>query len=177
MSSATVRIPETHQAESLTDMLQTKLRIPATSPEFDFHSAVNQVLSDVGLTTQDSGGKLTFYGQDPIVPSSFKFGAMAAVGVAARSITLAALWKSQTGEGQDIHVDVRKALRRFSGFFEGKWETINGRSPLLLTDVAPCSCLETTHSSSCRSSGKHAMGVTWSFSTFTPGCRRVRSIS
>ena len=84
MSSAKVRIPETRQAESLTDMLQTKLRIPATSPEFDYHSAVNQVLSDVGLTTQDSGGKLTFYGQDPIVPSSFKLGAMAAVGLAGK---------------------------------------------------------------------------------------------
>src|SRR5260370_14994806 len=57
---------------------------------------------------------------------------MAAVGVAAKTIALAALWKSQTGEGQDIHVDVRKALRRFSGFFEGKWETINGRGPLML---------------------------------------------
>ena len=57
---------------------------------------------------------------------------MAAVGLAARSVALAALWRSRTGEGQDIHVDVRKALRRFSGFFEGKWETINGRSPLLL---------------------------------------------
>ena len=132
MSSASVRFPDTHQAKSLTDMLQTKLRIPATSPEFDFHSAVDQVLADVGLTARDSGGKLTFYGQDPIVPSSFKFGAMAAVGLAAKTIALAALWKSQTGEGQDIHVDVRKALRRFCGFFEGKWETINGRSPLLL---------------------------------------------
>ena len=66
------------------------------------------------------------------MPSSFKFGAMAAVGLAAKNIALAALWKSQTGEGQDNHVDVRKALRRFCGFFEGKWETINGRSPLLL---------------------------------------------
>ena len=44
MSSATVRFPDTHQAKSLTDMLQTKLRIPATSPELDFHSAVDQVL-------------------------------------------------------------------------------------------------------------------------------------
>ena len=132
MSSATVRISDTQQAKSLTEMLETKLRHPATSPEFDFQSAVNQVLGDVGLTAKDSGGKLTFYGQDPIVPSSFKFGAMAAVGLAARSIALAALWKSQTGEGQDIHVDVRKALRRFCGFFEGKWETLNGRSPLLL---------------------------------------------
>jgi hypothetical protein len=26
-------------------------------------------------------------------------------------------------------VDVRKALRRFCGFFDGKWETINGRPP------------------------------------------------
>src|SRR5712672_1724444 len=132
MSSATMRLPDTHQAESLTELLQTKLRSPATSPEFDFHSAVDQLLADVGLTAKDSGGKLTFYGQDPIVPSSFKFGAMAAVGLAARSVALAALWKSQTGEGQDIHVDVRKALQRFCGFFEGKWETINGRSPLLL---------------------------------------------
>jgi crotonobetainyl-CoA:carnitine CoA-transferase CaiB-like acyl-CoA transferase len=124
--------PDTHPAESLTDVLQRKLRNPETSPGFDFHSAVDQLLADVGLTVADSGGKLTFYGQDPIVPSSFRFGAMAAVGLAARSIALAALWRSRTGEGQDIHVDVRKALRRFSGFFEGKWETINGRSPLLL---------------------------------------------
>src|SRR5580692_654337 len=132
MSSATVQFPDTHQAKSLTDMLQTKLRIHATSPEFDLHSCVDQVLTDVGLTARDSGGKLTFYGQDPIVPSCLKFGAMASVCLAARSVALAALWKSHTGEGQDIHVDVRKALRRFSGFFEGKWETINGRSPLLL---------------------------------------------
>jgi crotonobetainyl-CoA:carnitine CoA-transferase CaiB-like acyl-CoA transferase len=117
---------------AITNILETQLRTRATSPEFDLHNAVSQVLANVGLTARDSGGKLTFYGHDPIVPSSFKFGAMAAVCLAARSVALAALWKSRTGEGQDIHVDVRKALRRFSGFFEGTWETINGRSPLLL---------------------------------------------
>jgi crotonobetainyl-CoA:carnitine CoA-transferase CaiB-like acyl-CoA transferase len=131
MSSA-MRLPDTQQTESLSDLLRTRLQTPTTSPEFDFHGATTRLLADVGLTAADSGGKLTFYGQDPIVPSSFRFGAMAAVGLAARSVALAALWKSRTGEGQDIHVDVRKALRRFSGFFEGKWETINGRSPLLL---------------------------------------------
>jgi hypothetical protein len=115
MSFATVRLHDADQAMSLTDLLQTKLRSTSTSSEFDFKGAVDQVLADVGLTAQDSGGKLTFYGQDPIVPSSFKFGAMAAVGLAARSVALAALWKSQTGEAQDIHVDVRKALRRFCG--------------------------------------------------------------
>ena len=65
MSSASIRFADTHQAKSLTDILQTKLQIPATSPEFDFHNAVNQVLADVGLTAADSGGELTFYGQDP----------------------------------------------------------------------------------------------------------------
>ena len=85
------------------------------------------MLKDVGLTATDSGGKLTFYGQDPIVPSPHRFGTMAAVGLAAKTVAVAALWRSRTGEGQDIHVDVRKALRRFCGFFEGKWETINGR--------------------------------------------------
>jgi crotonobetainyl-CoA:carnitine CoA-transferase CaiB-like acyl-CoA transferase len=131
MSSATAKFSDSHQ-ESLTALLSAKLQTAETSPDFDFHSATNKLLSDVGLTAADSGGKLTFYGQDPIVPSCLKFGAMASVCLAARSVALAALWKSHTGEGQDIHVDVRKALRRFSGFFEGKWETINGRAPLLL---------------------------------------------
>src|SRR5205823_8725451 len=81
------------------------------------------------MTTADSGGQLSFYGKDPILPSAIRFGSMAAIGLAARSVALAALWKEATAEGQDISVDVRKALRRFAGFFEEKWETINGRPP------------------------------------------------
>ena len=114
---------------NLTETLEAKLAHPATSPEFDLHKAVGDVLADVGLTVADGGGKLTFYGQDPIIPSSFRFGAMAAIGLAARSVAVAALWRHRTGEGQDISLDVRKALLRFYGFFEEKWETINGRPP------------------------------------------------
>src|SRR5262249_26964024 len=111
--------------ETLTERLQSKLSNPASTADFDLHVSVNEVLNDVGLTAADSGGELTFYGQDPIISSPHRFGTMAAVALAAKNIAVAALWKSQTGEGQDIHVDVRKALRRFSGFFERKWETIN----------------------------------------------------
>src|SRR5579871_2375177 len=89
-------------AQTLTEKIQTTLSNPATSSDFDLHGSVNEVLRDVGLTAADSGGKLAFYGQDPIIPSPLRFGAMAAVGLAARSVALAALWKSQTGEGQDI---------------------------------------------------------------------------
>jgi len=128
MSTATLdRVTD----QTLTEKIQSKLSNPVSAPDFDLHGSVNEVLKDVGLTTADSGGKLTFYGQDPIIASPHRFGTMAAVGLAARSVALAALWKSQTGEGQDIHVDVRKAFRRFSGFFEGKWETINGRGPTM----------------------------------------------
>ena len=115
----------------LTDALEATLKNPATSPEFDLLANTNEVLSDVGLTAADCGGHLSFYGQDPIISSPHRFGAMAAIGLAAKSVAAAALWRARTGEGQDIHVDVRKALRRFCGFFEGKWETINGRPPAM----------------------------------------------
>jgi crotonobetainyl-CoA:carnitine CoA-transferase CaiB-like acyl-CoA transferase len=132
MSTATMtdRSVETSAAtDRLTEALEQKLSHPATSPDFDLHQGVNDVLADIDITTADSGGRLSFYGRDPILPSPVRFGTMAAIGLAARSVALAALWKEATGEGQDISVDVRKALKRFYGFFDGKWETINGRPP------------------------------------------------
>ena len=132
MSTTTITEPsiETNAAtDRLTEALEQKLSHPATSPDFDLHAATNEVLKDIGLKTADAGGKLTFYGRDPILPSPMRFGTMAAVGLAARSVALATLWKEATGKGQDISVDVRKALKRFYGFFDGKWETINGRPP------------------------------------------------
>jgi crotonobetainyl-CoA:carnitine CoA-transferase CaiB-like acyl-CoA transferase len=131
MSTAKTAEPPTTPAATgrLTEALETKLSNPATTSDFDLHAGTNEVLKDIGLTTADSGGKLTFSGSDPILPSSIRFGTMAAIGLAARSVALAALWKQTTGDGQNISVDVRKALRRFCGFFEEKWETINGRPP------------------------------------------------
>jgi len=46
-----------------------------------------------------------------------------------KAILIAKIWKERTGEGQDIHVDVRKALRRLTPFLEGKWELVNGFFP------------------------------------------------
>ncbi len=99
--------------DRLSAALDASLGAPATSTEYDLHKAVNQVLSDVGLATSDSGGTLTFYGADPILPTPIRFGTMAAVGIGAKSVAVAALWRARTGEGQDIFLDVRKALRRF----------------------------------------------------------------
>jgi crotonobetainyl-CoA:carnitine CoA-transferase CaiB-like acyl-CoA transferase len=130
IATTTDRSVETKgESDRLTEVLEQKLSHPATSPDFDLKKGVNEVLSDVGMTSDDCGGTLDFYGQDPILPSALRFGTMAAIGLAARSVAVAALWRQATDEGQNISVDVRKALRRFCGFFEGKWETVNGRPP------------------------------------------------
>jgi crotonobetainyl-CoA:carnitine CoA-transferase CaiB-like acyl-CoA transferase len=134
MSTARLEPVTEGSAGTLTDTLRSKLSIPATSPQFDLHGSVNEVLKDVGLTAADSGGKLSFYGQDPIIPSPHRFGTMAAIGLAAKAVAVAAVWRQRTGEGQDIAVDVRKALLRFCGFMELKWELINGRPPALPQD-------------------------------------------
>jgi crotonobetainyl-CoA:carnitine CoA-transferase CaiB-like acyl-CoA transferase len=131
MRSASVVKEESQAPDRLTNSIVDKLNNPATSPDFDFHKGMNQVLADVGMSAADCGGQVTFYGQDPIVPSRIRFATMAGIGLAAKTIAAAAIWRDRTGQGQDVHVDVRKAFRRFAGFFEGIWETVNGRSPAM----------------------------------------------
>src|SRR5262245_8951534 len=112
---------EKPQPDLLTETILSKLGNPERNSDFDLHAATNQVLEDVGISTTDSGGKVTFYGSDPIIPSPHRFGSMAAIGLAAKAVAVAALWRHRTDDGQDVTVDVRKALRRFCGFFDLKW--------------------------------------------------------
>ena len=60
---------EKPQPDLLTEAIQSKLANPGRSSDIDLHAATNQVLKDVRMSTADSGGKLTFYGADPIIPS------------------------------------------------------------------------------------------------------------
>jgi crotonobetainyl-CoA:carnitine CoA-transferase CaiB-like acyl-CoA transferase len=128
---------ETPLPDLLTEAIESNIANPTQSSDFDLHACVDGVLKDVGMSAADSGGELSFYGRDPIVPSAFRFGSMAAVGLAAKAVAVAALSKDRTGEGQDISVDVRKALRRFAGFFDLKWELINGRPPSFTDPMNP----------------------------------------
>jgi hypothetical protein len=125
------------QPDLLTARLESAFAHSERSSDFDFHAGVAQVLKDVGMSASDSGGTLTFYGLDPIIASPFRFGAMSALALAARSVALAALWRHRSGDGQDIALDVRKALRRFAGFLDLKWETINGRPPSMFEPLNP----------------------------------------
>lgn len=116
----------TETGEVLTKRLEHNLANMLTSSELDLQVETEALLHDLGASTGESGGHLSFYGSDPIVPSTIRFGSAAAIALAAKAIQIASVWRQRTGEGQDIEVDVRKALRRFSPFIDRKWETVNG---------------------------------------------------
>src|SRR5262245_63473642 len=111
VTEATALLEEEPQPDRLTPRIDSALANRERSSGCDFHAGVDDVLKDVAMSTADSGGDLTFYGQDPILPSPHLFGTMAALGLAARSVAVAALWRDRSGDGQDIAVDVRKIGR------------------------------------------------------------------
>lgn len=113
-------------AEMLKETLLNNKQNRVTDDQFDLNAALEEILNSVGYTTADSGGNVTFYGKDPVLPSTLRIAGLAGLGLAAKSVALAHLWQVRGGKGQDIHVDIRKALKRLSPFYERKWETLNG---------------------------------------------------
>ena len=75
----------------------------------DLLKVTGGILSEVGLDLNELGGDLTFAGLDPIRPTRLKVGAASAAISGANAVTSAILWKRRGGEGQDIHIDLRKA--------------------------------------------------------------------
>ena len=85
------------------------LNYPIVNNHDDLTKVVDLILSEAGLDRKDHGGSLTFAGMDPIRPTHIKVGCVSAAVSAANAIASAILWKKRTGQGQDIHVDLRKA--------------------------------------------------------------------
>ncbi|WP_405056637.1 CoA transferase [Kribbella sp. NBC_01505] len=101
---------------------------------FDIQAALGEVLADVGFSADDCGGRVEFVGADPIVPSAVRLGAAPAIGLVAKSVALAALWRHRGGPGQDISMDLRKAPHRLCPFYDKKWELVNGLPPTNTAD-------------------------------------------
>ncbi|MFH9942203.1 CoA transferase [Streptomyces murinus] len=110
----------------LTDKIKKAIARPATDDAFDVHAETNEVLAGIGLRPGDTGGRITFEGADPVVPSTLRLGAASGIALVAKSAAVAALWKDRTGRGQDIHMDLRVGPHRLCPFYDGKWELING---------------------------------------------------
>ena len=52
-----------------------------TQTLFDINEAFANLLNGVQLDTQDTGGSVTFTGEDPILPSNHRLGAIMAMGM------------------------------------------------------------------------------------------------
>src|ERR1700727_1532592 len=113
-------------AEQLAKTIIDNYDNPLQSSSIDVPAHVETLLQSLGAPASDSGGKVTYYGSDPITPDRLPYGAISAIPLAAKEILIAKIWMERTSEGQDIHVDVRKSLRRLTPFLEGKWELVNG---------------------------------------------------
>jgi crotonobetainyl-CoA:carnitine CoA-transferase CaiB-like acyl-CoA transferase len=66
--------------------------------------------SAIGLTPGDLAGRVDFTGADPVVPSVHRVGTAAAAAMGAMGAAVAAIWKQRAGEGQDVAVDIGRAM-------------------------------------------------------------------
>ncbi|WP_354700124.1 Formyl-CoA:oxalate CoA-transferase [Paraconexibacter sp. AEG42_29] len=118
---------EMTQTDALTHAIQARLAAPLTRDDgIDLHAELDAVLGDVGMTGADAGGTITFTGADPIADSRLALASAASLGLVAKSVALARLWRAMGGDGQDIAMDLRVAPRRLCPFYEGRWELANG---------------------------------------------------
>ncbi|MCQ8773134.1 CoA transferase [Streptomyces telluris] len=111
---------------SLTDKITQAIAAPATDDAFDVHSETAAVLAGIGLKPEDTGGAITYYGADPVVPSTLRLGAASGIALVAKSAAIAALWRQRGGPGQDITMDLRVGPHRLCPFYDQKWELLNG---------------------------------------------------
>ena len=89
-------------AEKLAKNILANCNNQLQNSSIDLPAHVEYLLQSLGATTFDSGGKVTYYGSDPITPDRLPYGAISAISLAVKAILIAKIWKERTGEGQDI---------------------------------------------------------------------------
>lgn len=109
------------------------LNYPVVKDHTDLSQVVDLILREAGLDRSSQGGSLTFAGMDPIRKTHIKVGSLSAAVIAANSVATSILWRERTGEGQDIHVDLRKSYVTQSPWQANlvQYTTINGASQMM----------------------------------------------
>ena len=97
----------------------------SASNEFDIGSTFNQFMKDIGLSSEDTGGTVTFTGADPIFESRFRIGACISIPIMGAAAGAAIIWQMRTGRGQNLALDLRKAIHGVNPVYKFK-PTING---------------------------------------------------
>jgi crotonobetainyl-CoA:carnitine CoA-transferase CaiB-like acyl-CoA transferase len=101
------------------------LTTPGTAARFDINAQFRSVMTELGLSPQDTGGEITFVGADPIFPSVHRLGACISIPMMAAAAGVADIWRQRSGRGQDLRVDLRKAIHGINPMYKFM-PTING---------------------------------------------------
>jgi hypothetical protein len=81
---------------------------PAPS-EGDLPAQLERLLAGTGVGPSDTGGAISFTGQDPLFPSAIRLGSVFALSAMAAAVGAATIWKMRTGKSQDLSIDLRTA--------------------------------------------------------------------
>ena len=95
------------------------------STGFDINAEFRSVMRELGLSPEDTGGRITFVGEDPIFPSVHRLGASISIPIMAAAAGIADIWRQRTGRGQDLTLDLRKAIHGINPGYKFM-PTVNG---------------------------------------------------
>ena len=98
---------------------------PSAAAGFDVNAQFRSFMKELGLSPEDTGGTITFVGEDPIFPSVHRLGACISIPIMAGGAGIADIWRQRTGRGQDLSLDLRKAIHGINPLFKFM-PTING---------------------------------------------------
>src|SRR5262245_34482252 len=93
--------------------------------ELDISAAFDELMNGVGLSSKDTGGHISFIGADPIFESRFRIGACISIPIMAAAAGAAIVWRMRTGRGQDLSIDLRKAIHGVNPVYKFK-PTVSG---------------------------------------------------
>jgi crotonobetainyl-CoA:carnitine CoA-transferase CaiB-like acyl-CoA transferase len=110
--------------------------------EFDPMTALDDLLSEVGISRAEAGAVVSLKGHDPILPSPHRLGACIGIPIMAGAVAAVAFHRQRRGTGQHLKLDLRQAVHGINpGAF---WHpTLNGETaphPLLMDNpflIAP----------------------------------------
>src|SRR5258708_34509356 len=93
-------------------MSSDSLISPTVSTGFDINAQFRAVMSDLGLSPDDTGGTMTFVGEDPIFPSVHRLGAGIGIPIMAAAPCIRHLLPPRSGRRQDRSLHLREAHHR-----------------------------------------------------------------
>ena len=99
-------------------MSSSTLATPSATASFDVNAHFRSVMNELGLSPEDTGGAITFVGEDPIFPSVHRLGACIGIPIMAGAAGIADIWRQRSGRGQDLTVDLRKAIHGINPMYK-----------------------------------------------------------